>query len=290
MTMQPEQSHDQDKVDLNPQITQTDQNNTEQPKSPNKSINKKVVIVFASIILLAIVGFLVFAFMMNKPQSNQSTNNEVQNNSQNGSDFGQQKKSPHFESSTPQHGSTLAGAPNQVVIDFDFDLAKPSNISIVSSDKEYAIAETVIDEDLTSMRRDMDLNAPDGIYQVSYKACWPDKSCHDGSFSFKIDRSIASSYTDLRNQKEVTIDMESIKFKPENVLISKGTKVTWVNKEAVTHYVNTDSHPAHTHQLDFNSKALDNGESYSYTFEKNGAYPYHCSAHATQMTGNILVD
>jgi plastocyanin len=87
----------------------------------------------------------------------------------------------------------------------------------------------------------------------------------------------------------VTIKISETMFKPKNVKVSSGTKVTWINDEDVEHYVNTYSHPAHTYYPGQNSKALKRGESYSVVFSKSGAYPYHCSAHADSMVANILV-
>jgi plastocyanin len=95
---------------------------------------------------------------------------------------------------------------------------------------------------------------------------------------------------DLTNQSEVTVRLSQIKFAPMEVKVSKDTKVTWVNDDEVAHYVNTDAHPAHTHVPDLNSKALDKGDSYAYTFKKPGAYPYHCSAHASSMVGTVVVE
>lgn len=203
--------------------------------------------------------------------------------------FNREKKSAHYETNTPAHGSTLAAVPINVVIDFNFDLAEPSSISITNNGKEYGVGDTVIDKNKLSMRRGIDTNAPDGLYKVAYNACWPDRSCHDGSFEFAIDRSLASQYMDWRGQKEVTVRMSEIKFKPLNIMISPGTKVTWVNDDNVEHYVNTDSHPAHTYYPDQNSRSLKKGETHSVVFSKSGLYPYHCSAHADSMTGGIVV-
>jgi len=128
------------------------------------------------------------------------------------------------------------------------------------------------------------------FFTVKYKACWPDGSCHDGSFQFAIDSISARSYIDETGKKEVTISLSSLKFDPQNIRISKGTKVTWVNNEEVEHYINTDSHPAHTYFLAQNSKALKKGESFSLVFDQIGIYPYHCSVHPSSMTGNLLVE
>ena len=217
--------------------------------------------------------------------------------------FEDPKKSAHYESNTPEHGTTLAGVPINVVINFNFDLAKPSSIIIFPWNEgreigiDMGVGETIIDSNKLSMRRKMNTDSSDDLYTVSYKACWPDGSCHDGNFQFVIDRSLAETFTDETNEqssssskKEVEIKMSEIAFKPANIKLSQGTKVTWINDEVTVHYVNTDSHPGHSYYLNQNSKALSKGDSYSVTFDKSGIYPYHCSAHADNMTGNILVE
>lgn len=200
------------------------------------------------------------------------------------------KKSAHYESNTPAHASVLAGVPVNVVIDFNFDLGPGSSISIKTDDKEYGTGETVIDPNKLAMRRNTNPNAPDGFYTVNYKACWPDGSCHDGYFQFTIDRTKAGNYTDLRNKTEVTVKLSEVAFKPQNIRISRGTKVIWINEDNVDHYVNTDAHPSHTYYPPQNSKVLKKGDMFSLTFDKEGIYPYHCSAHAKIMTGSIIVE
>ncbi|OGY28396.1 MAG: hypothetical protein A3F33_03745 [Candidatus Woykebacteria bacterium RIFCSPHIGHO2_12_FULL_43_10] len=204
--------------------------------------------------------------------------------------FNNPTKTPHFESSVPEHGSVLAGPVINVVINFNFDLAKNSSISIKRSAQEFGQGELVLDSNKLSMRRAMDSGAPDGTYTVTYQACWPDKSCHQGSFQFAVTRSKQDDFKDQTNRKEITLDLLNSSFEPENIRISKGTKITWVNKDVVEHYINTDPHPGHNYYKDQNSKLLKTNESYSLVFTKSGLYPYHCSAHADYMTGNILVD
>lgn len=204
--------------------------------------------------------------------------------------FTNPKKGAHFESSTPAHASTLAAVPVDVVIDFNFDLASNSTIQINKDGVDYGRGDTSVDANKLAMRRQMTMDAPDGLYTVNYTGCWPDKTCHDGSFQFAVDRSLVNNYEDRRGQQTVTIKMSRLRFSPMNLRISTGTTVTWVNDDGVEHYVNTDSHPAHSHVPSFNSKVLAKGASYSFAFNKAGAYPYHCSAHAADMTGNIVVE
>lgn len=206
------------------------------------------------------------------------------------SNFSKPKKSAHYENNTPPHGEILAGVPVNVSLDFNFDLAKPSDISIMKNGMEYGVGETVIDNNKLAMRKNMDSQAPDGFYEVFYKACWPDGSCHDGKFQFGIDRGKKSEYTDMRGKKELALEMVDFSFSLKKVLIDKGTKITWVNKDGAIHYVNTDPHPQHTHYPMQNSQAMNKNDKYTLTFDKSGWYPYHCSAHARIMTAQILVE
>src|SRR3989344_8637584 len=204
---------------------------------------KKLIPVGVFVVIILGASFL-FIYNSSSPLTpgSKQTNESSINTS-----FSNPKKSAHYESNTPEHGSTLAGVPINVVINFNFDLAAPSEIKIEKDGKDYGIDKTEIDSNKLSMRRGMDPTASDGVYTVSYNACWPDGSCHDGSFQFAIDRTKEPAYEDMTGQSEVTIKMSQIKFVPMNLKISKGTKVTWVNDDSVEHYVNTDSHPAHTY-------------------------------------------
>ena len=252
-------------------------------------MNKLVLpIVLIIIILVAGAGFLLFNKSSETPLSEMMTKQENEQTQE--SEFGTSKKSAHYETNTPNHGSTLAGVPINVVIDFNFDLAEPSEISIEMNGKDWGVGETVIDENKLSMRRDMDPASPDGIYTVNYNACWPDRTCHDGYFQFAIDRSLSSDSEDMTDQKTVTIRMSDIMFDPKDIKISPGTKVTWINDDEEEHFVNTDSHPAHTYFLEQNSRALGIGDSYSLAFGTAGIDPYHGSGHESWVKGSILVE
>lgn len=258
-------------------------------------MNKLVIFSIATVI---VVGGIVFFASQKKevpaPVSQIAPTNEPQKD--NALTFENPKKAAHFESNTPEHGDILAGIPINVVINFNFDLAKPSSIKISPWNKgreisiDMGVGETIIDSNKLSMRRKMNSNSPDDLYTVSYKACWADGSCHDGYFQFKIDKKMAQEFVDMTNKKEVTIDLKDIAFNPKNIKVSKGTKITWVNQDSVEHTVNTDSHPAHTYYLSQNSRILKKGDTYSATFTEVGIYPYHCTPHAASMKGAVLVE
>lgn len=204
--------------------------------------------------------------------------------------FQQQKKSAHFETSTPNHEEIAAAVPINVVINFNFDLSTISTISILKDGQEYGTGSTTVDANKLALRRTMNPDSPDGTYTVKYNACWPDNSCHDGQFEFVIDRSKKETFQDLRGESTVTISLADVMIEPKEIRISKGTKVIWQNDDEVGHYINTDSHPAHTYFPEQNSQELHTGDQYSVTFDTPGYYPYHCSAHAHDMTGTIVVE
>lgn len=205
--------------------------------------------------------------------------------------FADPKKSAHYESNTPEHGDALADVPTNVVIDFNFDLSEKSSATIKdSAGQDWGLGETQVDKNKLTLRRLVKPDSPDGLYTVSYDACWPDGSCHDGYFEFQINRALSSSFEDLRGKKEVTVKIKDLDFGTKKLRVGRGTKIIWVNQDAADHYVNTDAHPAHTYFPSQNSKLLKPGSSYSLVLNEPGIYPYHCSAHAAQMKAVILVE
>jgi plastocyanin len=63
--------------------------------------------------------------------------------------------------------------------------------------------------------------------------------------------------------------------------VKAGDTVTWTNKDGEPHTVVSEDGL-------FRSKALDEGDSYSFTFSKPGTYKFICSIHP-QMKGTITV-
>ncbi len=82
---------------------------------------------------------------------------------------------------------------------------------------------------------------------------------------------------------EKSVDIDNFKFKPQELTISVGTKVTWTNKDDVPHTAtSSDDPPA------FDSKTIDTDDKYSFTFTKTGTYKYFCKVHP-HMTATIIV-
>lgn len=78
---------------------------------------------------------------------------------------------------------------------------------------------------------------------------------------------------------EVKID--NFSFIPQTITVSVGTTVTWTNRDDIPHTV------VSTEGV-FKSKVRDTDETFSYTFDKAGTYPYFCSVHP-KMTGKVVV-
>lgn len=102
--------------------------------------------------------------------------------------FATPKKAAHFVKSSPEHGTTVIAAPQQVQISFNFDLGVNSNIAVTRDGKDYSTGNTIVSSDRLVLSKGLQSDVPNGLYTVSYTACWPDGSCHDGSFQFAVNR------------------------------------------------------------------------------------------------------
>lgn len=75
-------------------------------------------------------------------------------------------------------------------------------------------------------------------------------------------------------------------FGPQKISVTAGSTVTWTNQDAILHTVTagTATRPRKT----FNAKMDGVGSTFSFTFDRPGTYPYHCSIHEV-MTGVVTV-
>jgi plastocyanin len=75
--------------------------------------------------------------------------------------------------------------------------------------------------------------------------------------------------------------MEGFAFTPAELTVAVGTTVTWTNRDAARHDVVADDGT-------FASPLFGAGETFSFTFESPGEYPYTCTVHPG-MAGRIVV-
>lgn len=81
----------------------------------------------------------------------------------------------------------------------------------------------------------------------------------------------------------VEVVITEFAFAPQQLDISAGTTVVFTNRDPYPHTVTESDYP-----YLFDSKNLDTGESYEFTFDSPGVYEYVCLLHPT-MRGTIVV-
>jgi len=95
-----------------------------------------------------------------------------------------------------------------------------------------------------------------------------------------------SSSTAPNNQQQAvatnSVTISNYTFSPAAITVKVGTTVTWTNQDSVGHTVTADSGTGP------NSELIDQGKSYSYTFDKAGTFAYHCTPHP-YMKGTVTV-
>ena len=83
---------------------------------------------------------------------------------------------------------------------------------------------------------------------------------------------------------DVAIDVQNRAF-PANMDVTKGTKVTWTNKDTAPHTVTSGTRPNKDGKFD---SPLAAAGTFSFTFADAGTYAYYCSIHSS-MNATITV-
>lgn len=92
-----------------------------------------------------------------------------------------------------------------------------------------------------------------------------------------------------------TVTMRLIAFKPGDLTVDAGTTVTWKQTDAGAHTVTSGTvaqgGAGVTEEPDgtFDSGEIAKGETFEFTFEEPGTYPYFCTIHPATMRGEIRV-
>ncbi|MDQ4131694.1 MAG: plastocyanin/azurin family copper-binding protein [Actinomycetota bacterium] len=91
------------------------------------------------------------------------------------------------------------------------------------------------------------------------------------------------------------VTMELIAFRPETLSVGVGATVTWTQKDAGVHTVTSGTVEQGgggvTKAPDgrFDSGELATGETFTFTFDRPGTYPYFCAVHPATMRGEVRV-
>jgi plastocyanin len=83
-----------------------------------------------------------------------------------------------------------------------------------------------------------------------------------------------------------TIAIKGFEFQPARLSVQRGATVTWTNEEDSLHTVTSGAPDDRTGLFD--SGEFDTGETYEFTFDEAGAFPFFCDRHEF-MRGEIVV-
>ena len=86
----------------------------------------------------------------------------------------------------------------------------------------------------------------------------------------------------------VVLSIYNMSFIPATVTISAGSSVTWTNSDSMDHTVTSDTGVFDSGAISA-AEIYGTGGSFTYTFNTQGTYPYHCAFHPS-MTGTVVVN
>jgi plastocyanin len=82
----------------------------------------------------------------------------------------------------------------------------------------------------------------------------------------------AATTTVKLHRPVVRVAIRDFEFQPAHLVVSRGTRVIWTNKDSDPHTIS--SKPAH-----WSSQALDTGKSFATVTKKAGTFAYICTIH-----------
>lgn len=92
---------------------------------------------------------------------------------------------------------------------------------------------------------------------------------------------VVSGVPAAQAEPTATVTIKNFDYAPMALTVNAGTTVTWKNLDGEPHTVTSVDGA-------FRSPALDEGDSFSFTFAKPGTYRYVCSIHP-QMMATVTV-
>jgi plastocyanin len=103
--------------------------------------------------------------------------------------------------------------------------------------------------------------------------------------------SASAASPDLNHQSrragaDTTVALQTFQVRPNKLVISRGTRVTWTNLDDIEHTVTAGAPDSLTG--DFSGILATKGSSVSHTFDRAGTFTYFCDRHRF-MRGEIRV-
>jgi plastocyanin len=87
-----------------------------------------------------------------------------------------------------------------------------------------------------------------------------------------------------------SVQVTSSAFSPSTITVKKNQSVTWTNADTASHEVASDPYPSHAILPALASSSLNQGDSYTFTFEKTGTYTYHDPLNPAAIKGTVIVE
>jgi plastocyanin len=89
----------------------------------------------------------------------------------------------------------------------------------------------------------------------------------------------------------VSVSLMNIAYNPQAITITVGTTVKWTNDESfsIDHSVTSGIPPVPDGKFDSYPPYLAPGQSFQFTFNTPGTFPYYCRIHLAMMTGTVTV-
>lgn len=202
--------------------------------------------------------------------------------------FENENKTGNFEKSNPENQQTVAEPPAVVLVQTNSQSSNNSSVSINKDGRDYGQGNTSVFGNGLVMARTMDPNAPDGLYTVNYRSCGQDGRCQEGSYQFTVNWSSRENFSNQTGQSQVNILYDGQKLNPENLIISKGTKINLVNNS--NQEVEIFSGGKRLNELFPQINAdLSRGTTVSFTINQPGSYPYTFKLNNNEVKGQIIV-
>ncbi len=91
--------------------------------------------------------------------------------------------------------------------------------------------------------------------------------------------------------QSASVEITKKGFKPETLIVKRGTVVIFTNLDKKTHRPASDPHPSHNALPGFDSQTkMQKGQSYSFFFDRVGKWTYHDHLNPLKLKGTIIVE
>jgi plastocyanin len=101
--------------------------------------------------------------------------------------------------------------------------------------------------------------------------------------------STLSATTSVSLQKAGIVTYTDSGFSPKTIIVAKGGTVQFINKSRGNMWIASDPHPTHNGYIGFDqTRAVANGSSWTFTFDKAGSWTYH-NHMAPTLNGTVIV-